>query len=82
MSHFISFQSRPIASDPVLGAGAVFPGVFADRVCNVSPGVRFVYVCFRGFDRLLGDFWPPAQQTEIKLRFGSVRGQSLSLWSR
>lgn len=32
-------------------------------------------VCFR----LLGNFWPPALQTEIKLRFSSVRGQLVSL---
>lgn len=46
------------------------------RLVSVCVSVSLC-VCFR----LLGNFWPPARQTEIKLRFSSVRGQLVSRWS-
>lgn len=60
-----------------LSVSSVFVCVMLDLLFG---GIQFVCECVCVF-RLLGNFWPPAQQTEIKLRFSSVRGQLVSLWT-
>ena len=85
-NRFLLCESLQISTRSVLSAGrdlrflglCVMLGLLFAVLC-VCVCVWCVCVCV--FCWLLGNFWPPAQQTEIKLVFSSVRGQLASLWS-